>query len=272
MSRPALAVVTDAAWMVQELASGSRAQVRQLPPWRRTLPEPGERVWAPTDWLMRARASRWQGPLGALGWDWLGMAAACHPILTRRQVLATTLGAAAAGDFPRFIKPAEAKFSGLPARVYASPVQLHQALERHGPDLRVLSQQVLEPLQVEHRVHVIDSVPAGSSIYLRRDADGRQYTWDQLDPLASRDDPRALSFAAAVLDRLPHGPAGLVLDVGQLFGGTWVLIEANPAFSSAPYHVDPAVVVATIMASQRQDPRWAWDPDPVLAAAARPLR
>lgn len=273
MSLPPLAVVTDAVWLAEELAAAEVARVRRMPPFLRQIPEPGERVWAPTDYLMRLRASGWDGPLEALGWDWLAAVAAGHRILTRREVVATSLGEAVHHGRPRFLKPAEAKLAALPARVYGPQdgPALAAALGRYGAGLRVLSQQVMPPLAQEHRVYAIDAVPAGSSCYLIRDAEGTETAWDGLDPQASRDDPGALSFAAAVLDRMPQAPGAVVLDVGRLPDGTWVLIEANPVFSSAPYHVDPAVVVRSILACQRGDPRWAWEPDPVLAAAAHRL-
>jgi hypothetical protein len=97
-------------------------------------------------------------------------------------------------------------------------------------------------------------------------------------PAPPRPPDEATGFAQHVLDTLGGDhPPGFVLDVAELADGSWTVVEANASWSSAPYHADPAGVVASILASQPMGAEpgpgeWAWVPDPVLTARALPLR
>lgn len=282
MSAPhTLAVHTDRAWLVEDFASAGTIMVRQDHPWESAAPLPGEAVWAPIGWVTRLAASGIQLPLTSVGPDWMGRLAAKHPSLVgpRRQILT-----GAAGTVCRlwtaevFAKPAEAKVPSFPARLFPSGGSALGYLRCAGysTDLQVvLSTPIL--LAREFRCFIAGGAVTAASFYLDT------VTGTTWDAYTGREDPAlpnasaAAAFATQVLAALDGDhPEGFVLDVGQTTDGEWVVIEANASWSSAPYHADPAGVIASVLASQGEDAvgdgRFRFTPDPVLLARAVPLR
>jgi hypothetical protein len=68
-------------------------------------------------------------------------------------------------------------------------------------------------------------------------------------------------------------PPACTLDLGlDTATGRWVVVEANPAWSSGPYDNDPVGVVDVVEASQGEaDLRWKWRPDPALVTRAQEM-
>ena len=163
----------------------------------------------------------------------------------------------------------------MEADVYATPSALERAGRTHGladESMIVLSEVV--SFTAEYRCFIAPDqsgrpTVVAASAYLVGGA-----TWDFWETAAAAPDAsEAAAFARKVVDSVA-GPAGYVLDVGQLKDGSWAVVEANASWSSNPYHCDPAGVVASILVSQvpeRFDARWAWQSDPYMTRFARPL-
>ncbi len=66
------------------------------------------------------------------------------------------------------------------------------------------------------------------------------------------------------------GPPSYTLDVGiDRITGRWVVVEANPIWSSAWYGSNPTLFVTALITDQMTDPGiWVWKPDPVLSERA----
>lgn len=274
-----LAVHTDRSWLVEDFASAGVVPVRQDHPWEAEPPRAGEAIWAPTGWAMRLIASGLDLPLTSAGLHWMSMLWQRHPHLAGRGRNIVTGQADAllrARAIPVFVKAAEAKIAALPARVHPSGGAARSYLRCAGlpADLEVM---ICSPIRLgqEFRCFIADGEVTASSFYLDNLTGS---TWDSFqdrqDPALPRADD-AVRFVRRVISELQGcHPYGFVLDVGQLSDGTWVVIEPNAAWSSAPYHADPAGVIASVLASQRPttDPAWRFNPDPSLLARALPLR
>lgn len=65
-------------------------------------------------------------------------------------------------------------------------------------------------------------------------------------------------------------PPSYTLDVGfDRVTGRWVVVEANPIWSSAWYSSNPTLFVTALITDQMTDPGiWVWQPDPVLSERA----
>lgn len=290
---PRLAVHTDRAWLVADLAAAGTAIIRQDHPWAQEPPRDGEAIWAPGGWATRMAKTGYHLPLQSTGGHWLQELSALHPGLLGRTVLHGTVAGLPArwamlGQGPLFAKPAEAKIEALPARVYSSPDDLLEAVGQAGyPDtLRVIAS---EPVGFgpEFRCFIADGTVKAASYYWDESThlawDG--YTGSDGEPTADLPDATdAARFAGhvarvAIEDGALGLPDGVVLDVARLRDhdgtlGRWVVIESNAAWSSNPYHADAAGVIAAVLASQRpgSDERFRFRPDPVLLERALPLR
>lgn len=271
-----LRVVRTAAWLADDLRAGTDLPVVHdlgldvQPGARRTA------WWAPHQFIARLTVTpEAQLPdLASPGPAWL---ATVPPELLGRAVWCGPAGALSRcrlwDDGPAFAKPAEVKVAALPAQMYPTSDAFMDALRaaRLHPTSWVVVSDPLE-LVAEYRCFVAPrdgraSVVAASAYLF----DG--VTWDAWEPTSAPDPSEAVEFAQTVLARAP-GPDGWVLDVGRTSAGGWVVIEANAAWSSSPYHADAHGVVAAILASQTPPvpPRWRWRSDPVFDERAVPLR
>jgi hypothetical protein len=157
----------------------------------------------------------------------------------QRHIQHTTLGAARHLKFPLFVKNADG-LKGFDARVYATAADLPSP-EFYSEDYPVL---VSEPVhwQVEYRCFVLERQVQTLSVYLRdgqlaRAADGN---WQQ----SPAELAQAHAFCqACVADSDVKLPPALVVDVGQIEGRGWAVIEANPVYGSGIYGCDPQAVL-----------------------------
>nr|WP_227993582.1 ATP-grasp domain-containing protein [Pseudactinotalea sp. HY160] len=182
-----------------------------------------------------------------------------------------------------FMKPADHKIPGLPAGKWTLPEFVAAARAARFPAGGLVLVSGIVHFTAEYRVFVLDGEPVAASGYL---IDG--HTWDEWDPGDLPDTGEAITFARRVLTLsadLPV-PRGWVLDVGLTTGGSWAVVEANPAWSSNPYWATEAgvnragtaepgagAVVETILAAQvagnqGAGARWL----PLRAGRALPVR
>lgn len=156
---------------------------------------------------------------------------------TKRRITLTTLGQAHGLTDPAFVKPPNDK--SFAAQVYESGACLPQEFDTDMPVL------VSEPVQweAEFRCFCLDGRVRTLSPYLRsgRHAKHTDYT-------AASDELRAATeFAETVLATPEIGtPRAVVLDVGQIVGQGWAVVEANGAWGSGIYGCDPGVVLDVI--------------------------
>jgi len=193
---------------------------------------------------------------GALGLVLFEPSAAWLPGLPEglrlREVRLCTLGEARRTGAGKFIKPVDDKF--FQARVYAAV-----DVDDVGDDLEVL---VAEPVRfgVEVRAFVCDGAIAGLSAYIR---DGAIARGDGDWPLSQDEEAAARGCLERVIATVEIPPA-VVIDVGEIVGRGWAVVEANPAWASGLCGVDPAAVLPVLrracVARERLDEaqlRWA---------------
>lgn len=190
----------------------------------------------------------------------------------RRRVWAGPLKDMPFSIGPAFYKPAEAKLSDLPAKEYAYSGLFEQAALRVKLEPEDFVQvSALRYFSHEYRCFIADGKVTTVTPYMAYGV-----TWESLGPAAVPGMFGAEEFATRVVDHLGAGqPPGYVLDVGIDESGRFCVIEANAAWSSNPYHADPAGALASILASQSVDPahdRWRWQPTARLRAYAQPLQ
>jgi len=155
--------------------------------------------------------------------------------LRLRAVELCTLGEARRSGRGMFIKPVDDKF--FPARVYAE-VDVDPGV---GDDLMVL---VAEPVRfgLEVRAFVCDGRVAGLSAYIRDGAIARgEGDW----PLGQVEEDAARACLERVIAEVALPPA-VVVDVGEIVGRGWAVVEANPAWASGLCGVDPAAVLPVL--------------------------
>ena len=174
-------------------------------------------------------------------------------------------GSCAPSRGPVHVKPAEMKHSALPAQVVTDLDAARAAVgvADLDPGTVVQLSSLIDPV-IEYRAFVLHGQVVTASAYL---ADG--LTWDAWSAQDAPQAREAARFAADVAASV-QGPGGYVLDVARTREGAWVALEANPAWSSNPYHCDPAAVVSTVLAAH-QEGAHRWRIDPWLQRTARPL-
>lgn len=156
---------------------------------------------------------------------------------TQRTISLTTLGAARRLTAPAFVKPPNDK--SFAAEVY----QTGASLPAEFPDdMTVL---VAEPVQweVEFRCFCLDGKVRTLSPYLRAGVLAKHGGY-----AASLDELQAVTaFAEQVLAAASGTtPRALVLDVGQITGRGWAVVEANSAWGAGIYGCDPEAVLDVI--------------------------
>ncbi len=160
----------------------------------------------------------------------------------QRDIHTATLAEARHCSKPAFIKPALDKC--FPAGVYASGASLPPNTSLLPEDTPVL---LADPVQwsIEFRCFVLERTPITLSPYLRdgelaQAEDGR---W----PASSEEYEDAKQFYDLVLsDPSIALPSAVVLDVGQIAGTGWAIIEANGAWGSGIYGCSPEGVLAVL--------------------------
>jgi hypothetical protein len=190
--------------------------------------------------------------------------------LTGRPIWAGRLADIADAPAEGWSKPAEAKVPGFSA-AWRSTEELLAAAGAAGFPLGgwVQVSPVRLELVEEHRAFVLDGSVVATSPYLRSDGSTYELGWED-DP--SFDHRGARSFAQDVVDEMAEDqPVAYTLDVGKTSSGRWVVVEANPAWSSGAYGADlravaDAVVVASLTPSR--DAPFPWVPDAYLLGVA----
>ncbi|MEZ4447885.1 MAG: ATP-grasp domain-containing protein [Nannocystaceae bacterium] len=156
--------------------------------------------------------------------------------LRLREVRLLTLAEARRVPGPIFVKPVDDKL--FPARVY-NVVDVDPGV---GDDLEVL---VAEPVRfgVEVRAFVCEGEVVALSAYVRdgalaRAADG---SW----PLAPAEATAARGCLERVLAEVALPPA-VVVDVGEIAGRGWAVVEANPIWASGLCGAEPEAVLPAL--------------------------
>jgi hypothetical protein len=228
--------------------------------------------WVPAEHAAKLRHGGVHLELSAPGARWLADVPA---ELTGRTVWAGRLADIATAPTAGFAKPAEAKLERLPARWWGDTGEFAAAASAAGMDGSSwvqISDRYLDLVE-EHRCYVLDSTVLTTSPYLVANGDTYEPGWEHDPRFAHRDAGR---FARHVVAELGEDqPVAYTLDVALCADGTWVVVEANPAWCSGFYGCDLTQVVDTIIAaSVGEHGRWTWTPEPafVTAAQRRPLR
>lgn len=272
-----LVVATTRRWIADDLRHGAGGRVDVVLEHGFDLPViTGPAAWwVPAEHAARILRAGGTLDLSAPGPAWL---AGVPDDLTGRRVWAGML--ADIGDAPPagFAKPAEAKVDALAARWWDRTDDFASAARDAGlgDDAWVqVSDRRLDIVE-EHRCYVGAGTVMTTSPYLTADGSTYEPGWES-DPAFSHDAARA--FAQGAVDALGQDqPPSYVLDVALLTDGTWVVVEANPAWCAGFYGCDLGAVVDVIVDASAtptetgpdgsRHGRWAWRPDPVLIGAA----
>lgn len=298
-----LHVVTHRRWVADDLAAAAAAR-RPRVEVRHSLGldipdiEPGDALWAPTEWAARALHDPRTDVADRPPLHLVDPGPLMVPRMTRRvlgrRVHAATLGdylSSGRGEEPdgaAFVKPANCKIDAFPARWWRRGDLADLAARKDLPaDLMLHWTPTRLDIVEEHRVYLLHGKPVTSAPYLWHSPDGNQVAWDHPDyDLDRTHSAAAEAFASTVCAANPGWAAigSFVLDVallrpgsppGMASAGQWVVLETNPAWSSNPYTADPARVIECLLAAATTDPtRWSWRPDPYLISRvtrARPL-
>lgn len=273
-----LHVVTHRRWVADDLATGAFPGLDVRHHLGLDLPDfaPGDGVWAPMEWMARAvavdprlhlidpgAALLTLLPRHLLGRD--------IRLLTRAQMEAEAdEHIAAHGPLvdgpPYFAKPANCKVEEFPARWDDLEGHVLGAIATRIPaDQPFLLTTTRLDIVEEHRLFVLDGAVVTSSPYRALDLGPEGHRSETLwhEEMTSECTGDAEAFGAHVLAALEDLPRSFALDVAVLADGTWVVIEANPVWSSAFYGADPAQVVRCLLVASRvADPAEASAPEP----------
>jgi hypothetical protein len=164
--------------------------------------------------------------------------------LRRREVRLARYIDARNESSPKFIKPPN--FKNFKAAVYATGKDLPDE-----PDLATTDVLVSEVVKwdVEFRCFILNGAVVDLSAYAR---DGNLNATDDLRESwkATPDEVKsALQTAAAVVASGIKLPPAYALDVGQIAGRGWAVVEANAAWGSGIYGCEPAKILPVLQMS-----------------------
>lgn len=164
-------------------------------------------------------------------------------------------------DGPLYAKPAEAKVRGFVSAKYTK-----QQIEDIYAAENVPSETILQwspdilSMNHEHRFFVANGeIMAGSPYFV----DSIVYKAGMTSPFSEE----AKSFALDALQELKDNqPPAFTLDVAKNERtGEWLIVEANPAWSSGLYGCNHAAVMNVLdVACHSTDARWLWQPSQYL--------
>jgi len=156
---------------------------------------------------------------------------------TKRRITLTTLGKARGLADPAFVKPPNDK--SFAAQVYESGACLPKEFDADMPVL------VAEPVrwEAEFRCFCLDGRVRTLSPYLRSGVHAKQSNYE-----ASNGELQAATEFAETVLAAPGiiTPRAVVLDVGQITGQDWAVVEANGALGSGIYGCDPDAVLDVV--------------------------
>lgn len=190
-----------------------------------------------------------------LGWE----ASLGEPYLRRKLRSAPLAEIEAPRDEPFFLKPALSKSFEPAVYVYEDLAALAVS-----EDAQVL---LSEPVRFECELRFFVArgrVAASAFTHLQHE---RLKPRSSVPPSAHRE---ALEFVTRLLeDDSLSLPPGFVLDVGQIEGRGWAVVEANEAWASGLYGCDPADVLPVLLACcvPGDSPDAVWDQAQAFAAA-----
>jgi len=154
--------------------------------------------------------------------------------VTRRQICMTTLGEARSISEPTFIKPPNDK--SFIAQVYDTGAELSTAFD---DDATVLISTPVKWIS-EYRCFCLDGRVITHSPYLRNGelAINSNYAITDLESA------NAISTAEKALEYAELGlPRAVVVDVGEIEGEGWAVVEANGAWGAGIYGCNPHLVL-----------------------------
>lgn len=209
-------------------------------------------------WMAGGFAARMQRAglamnLCAAGQTWLSR---LDSSLTGRSISTGTLDEMP-GDAILYAKPAEAKIQGFVSAKYTKK-QIADIYAAEKVPSETILQWSIDILDInhEHRFFVANGeIMAGSPYFV----DSIVYKEGMTSPFSES----AKGFALEVIKELgDNQPPAYTLDVGRNEQtGDWLIIEANPAWSSGIYGCDPSGVIDTLdIACHTTDERWLWKP------------
>lgn len=256
----ALHVVTDREWMVDELSHNTIFPVvRSL---GLDIPKHSndDLWWIPQGIANRFITSGVKFHFSAPGPSWL---AEVPYELTQRKVHVAKAGNIYTfSNTKRFWKFAEAKVDFMLAGEYTTE-KLNNILRANKvPDDSLLQFSDVVDIKNEFRFFIVDGKISSYSAYVNRESNRETIYYDSnfSDP---KDMDDAYSFTASIAPVL-HSPRGYALDVASLRNGSFVVLEANPAWCSAWYGSEINGVVESICASHNDFEEWIYKPDPLL--------
>lgn len=276
----AITVVSTRAWVADELATNRRHPVRRS--FGLDVPADAESSawWMPAEHAARLLAQGVPLALTSPGAAWLSTDV---PAALLGRAVHTTRLCDVPRDMPGtgelWCKPAEAKIPSLPMALRSREALLAASVSLPDDAIIQWTQTTLD-LSIEFRCHIIDRAVVAISPYLLA---GTQTYYDMTATdwvTATRLMPSARAFAAEAVLSIARQPSAYCLDVGyDRASGSWLVVEANPAWCSAWYGCAASrdemdAVAAAIVRSCQRDAEWAWRPDPYLterADAMRPL-
>lgn len=223
--------------------------------------------WSAGGYSARLRRIGLAGDFTAPGQSWLSTV---DPLLTGRQIVTGKLSEIPEGK-TLFTKPAEAKIDAMVAGKYTvEEIGLICAKENVPPETLFQWTEAILSINHEHRFYVCEGTIRTGSPYL---IDGIVYHEEMTSPRYTE-----ASHAAKRIVRELGGnqPAAYTLDIGlDEITGEWIIVEANPAWSSGIYGCDPGGVIDVLdVACNTPDDRWRWEPAQYLvdrAAETAPL-
>lgn len=155
----------------------------------------------------------------------------------KRSVELMTLGQARGLNHARFVKPPNDK--SFQAQVYDSGATLPLEFDDQ------MSVLVAEPVkwESEFRCFCLDGRVLSASPYLRSGVLARETNYEASD----QELKEASDFTESVLAAAHQfTPRAVVIDVGQIHGIGWSVVEANAAWGSGIYGCDPDLVLEVI--------------------------
>ena len=157
--------------------------------------------------------------------------------LTRRQIYITTLGEARLITKPAFIKPPNDK--SFVAQIYETGAELSTAFD---DSISVLVSTPVTWIS-EYRCFCLDGRVVTHSPYLRRG----ELAIDSDYAITEDESRNAIATAEQALSDAKLGlPRAVVIDVGEIEGEGWAVVEANGAWGAGIYGCDPHMVLDVI--------------------------
>lgn len=218
--------------------------------------------WAAGGYAARLRRIGLADGFTAPGQAWLSTV---DPSLTGREIVTGGLELMPE-DVPFWGKPAEAKINAMVAGKYTAADVRIICNEYNVPDDTLFQwTESFLSLNFEHRFYVCDGEVVTGSPYL---IDG-EISFE--GPFAYRHYDEAFEAAQTAVKELGDNQCrAYTLDMGlDTEKGKWIIIEANPAWSSGIYGCDPTKVIDVLdIACNTFDPQWRWEPARYLVEQA----